>query len=213
MIRRWRRRVLLAVVGAAVVAAVVLLTTRSWSGDTLVQEAAAGTIEYRLCDTVVPMSPENLDMIAPSLIDGQPFLTIRSGRSAVSIDPQTGTVLNRKYDTPSDEVLLEDVLSGLLVETRDPVTWPYTNVTQVPAKRLKVSVFEYRAPDPGSGLVKSSLAAGSLQALIIQNCRSKMTIEATLGKPGIAGVVRDIHPNDRAAFQRFLDEVEVKGLD
>jgi hypothetical protein len=252
MISRWRRGVVLASVAAAVVAG-VLLATRPWGDDddTLVQEATAGTVQYRICDVVLdgplPLVPPTQgpltgdlvriyrSYVAPSGVGRQPTLEIsvlglRStdpvsteasrGRSVVSIDPGTGALLDARYADASHEASVLPILDTVRVEPLDPSTapWPYTDAAQIPPQRSDNETFKYRPPDPGSGLVVSSIhGTGHLLSsytLKVTSCRSVVQITVTFRQGAEPEVTetKDVHPDDEAAFQTFLDEVEVRGV-
>ncbi len=228
---------------AALIVGGVLLATRPWSGDTLVQEAAAGTITYRLCDTIVeappkpkpPIKPEK-DLVSVVPIVEQtaagdliPKFEVRlripsvGDPSLVLIDAVTGTVLQELYSSPAHQALLRPVLNTVRTEPLDPATapWPYTDAAQIPPSRGRAGPFELRSPDPGSGIVavhhleNTPVGEPLLQAVIARNCRSTMAIIWQLYPDGREEVTveRDVHPDDAAAFQTFYDEVVIKGLD
>ena len=225
-----------AVVVAAAIVAGVLLATGPWGGDTLVQEAAGGTIEQRMCDVVMDVPPiaigpagdwVTVRLSNPSL-EGQlrgpeKVLTVRgaSKRSEVLIDARTGAVLEERYDTPSQKATAQQVLQTVRVEPLDPSSapWPYTDSAQVSAQRVgEKGTFQYRFPDPGSGLMISGGGmdgiGGYAHRLRMENCRSLLEILVAfrLGAEPEVTVTKEIHPDDEAAFQTFLDQVEVKGV-
>jgi hypothetical protein len=230
MIRRWRQGVLLAAVAAAAVVGGILLATRPWSDETLVQEAAGQPVEHRACNVVFPIPPESsefeiIPIAAKPFNDGNPSLIVRMDtprrftdpntsevtieRPGAFIDAETGKVLSETYYTPSDETRLREVLATIRVEPFDPATapWPYSDATTAPIKLDKVPPnggVEIRSPDPGSGLV---LMDGG-DFLDVNSCKSTMRVDIQSG----AIIRQDIHPDDAAAFQTFLDQVEVKGL-
>jgi hypothetical protein len=229
------------VFGAAVVAAVLLAKT-PWSEGEVVHEAAAGTVTYRLCDTVVEAQPlqgpiqdivhvarwvegpYTLNTLADNL---EPTLKVElvapsSGEpSSVFIDPASATVQQESYSSPAHEAALSAVLSTVRLEPLDPTTapWPYTDKTQIPVERARDGPFEFRPADPGSGIVLSTIYAdgdgwGS-QSLEAANCQSFMILTWEFGaKAPHPGLTttRDVHPDDEAAFQTFYDEVSVKKM-
>ena len=230
MIRRWRRGLVLAGVGAAIIGG-VLLATRPWGGEEVVQEAAAGTITYRLCDTVLegPIAQPAPEWVAvsrrPAMDGDEPVINVilhsASSRSEVSIDPKTGGVLRELYADSSQETTLQEVLETVRLEPFDSETagWPYTEVSQLSSEPAKQGAFEFREPDPASGILVSLIRGTGdgfhVHVLRAVNCRSTMEISAvfrTGTQPDEVTVTKDIHPDDEAAFQTLLDEVEVKGL-
>lgn len=232
MIRGWRRGLVLAAVAAAAIVGGVLLATRPWSdGETLVQEAAGGSIEQRICDVVMDVPPigqaQDTVMVGPNNppLEGEPrepvikLKVVGTGkRSEVLVDAETGTILDERYATLSHEVMLRGILDTLRVEPLDPssATWPYTDTAQVSAERVgEKSTFEYRFPDPGSGLMISKSIIDGLgwyaEGLRVANCRSVMEIMITYrpdAEPEVK-VTKDIHPEDEAAFQTFYDQVTI----
>lgn len=235
MIHRWRRGVVLAAVGATIVAG-VLLATQPWSGETLVREAAGGTIVQRACDVVMDIPPRgqgpDIVTVRPSepSLKGQlrgPVMVLGvrgsgTNTAEVLINALTGTVLEERYQAPSVEATALQVLQTMRVEPLDPsrAPWPYTDTAQVSTARVgEKGTFQYRFPDPGSGLMISGSGMDGIGwyalGLRMENCRSLLEILVTF-RPGTepeVKVTKDIHPDDEAAFQTFLDEVEVKGLD
>ncbi len=207
------------------------------------QEAAGSTIQHRLCDTVleappvqVPIGRETRDIVSVAdavelteAYDLEPSLEVRlkspsvGKPSSVSIDPRTATVLEERYSSPAHEGLLRAVINTVRIEPLDPATapWPYTDETQVPAKQHQGGAFSYRLPDPGSGLVMSGMYAdgegwGS-ESIRVANCRSFVLMTWGFGAgaepgPGLT-ITRDVHPEDEAAFETFLDAVVVRGVD
>ncbi len=232
MIRRWRRGLVLAAVAAAAIVGGVLLATEPWSdGETLVQEAAGGTIEQRICDVVMDIPPRGQ---GPDIVTVRPSNPRHEGQlrgsvmvlgvlgnsptSEVLIDALTGTVLEERYETPSHEATAQQVLQTVRVEPLDPsrAPWPYTDTAQVSAERVgEKGTFQYRFPDPGSGLMISGSGMDGIgwyaQGLRMENCRSLLEILVTF-RPGAepeVKVTKDIHPDDEAAFQTFLDQVTI----
>ena len=231
IIRRWRRGLVLAAVAAVAVTG-VLLVTRPWSGETLVQEAVGGTIEQRICDVVMEIPPRgqgpDIVTVGPRIppSEGQlrgPVMMLRVrgegiNTAGVLIDALTGAVLEEHYQAPAQEATAKQVLQTVRVEPLDPSSapWPYTDAAQVSAERVgEKGVFQYRFPDPGSGLMISKSNTdgtdGYALGLRMENCRSLLEILVTF-RPGIepeVTVTRDIHPDDEDAFQTFYDQVTV----
>jgi hypothetical protein len=225
-------------VGAALIVAGVLLATTPWSTE----EAAGGTIQYRLCDTVVtgppkvkpPAKPQKDYVLVSRWLeqtetgDFRPRLEIQlripsAGKpSSVSIDPISAGVLEERYSSPAHEALLAPVVNTVRTEPLDPATapWPYTHSTQMTLQPVRSGAFEFRDVDPGSGIV-SSIVMGTghlmhVHVLKFASCRSTMEISADFRsstQPDEVTVTKDVHPDDKAAFQRLLDTVVVKGLD
>ena len=140
---------------------------------------------------------------------------LAAGESHVRINALTGDVQRELYRTAADEELLRGIASTARVAPLDPATapWPYTDETQVPIERFKTGNIEYRHPDPGAGLRITSLYGRptipreDISFLILANCRSRMWIGTTTGKD--SEEMSDVHADDQAAFQRFLDDVNV----
>jgi hypothetical protein len=235
MKRTLRLALPIAAVAAAVVAG-VLLTTQPWSGETPVQEAAAGTIQHRVCDLVIeaPSAGSARDAVVVSPRRGEPLgeplqpvmklkLLASGQRSEAWIDARTGTTLEERYGTASQKAIMQGALQTARVEPLDAATapWPYTQRTQVSLERQQAGVFEYRPPDPASGIVVSHTYVDTefgkplVQIFEAKNCRSTMLMRWELPPDAPAGVTvtKDIHPDDAAAFQTLLDAVVVKGLD
>ena len=143
-----------------------------------------------------------------------------SGRSVVTIDPESGAVLDERYADASHQAPVQAILDTVRVEPLDPSTapWPYTDAAQMPPQRSEDETFKSRVPDPGSGLVVGSTYGGgfgfSYQSLRVTSCRSAVEITVTFRQGAEPEVTetKDIDPEDEAAFQTFLDEVEVKGV-
>lgn len=246
MKRAFRLGVPVTVLAAA--AAGVLLWTAPWDSGTGVQEAAAGTIEHRLCNVVLEAPllppPPARDIIAVAArlerrggdltkaADLKPVLEVKlivpapdpvtgiePDPSWVSIDPWKGTIKQEQYSAAAHEGKLAAVLNTVRVEPLDPATapWPYTDAVQTPARRHTWSAFDYRWPDPGSGIVVSgSYADGDdsfAHTLKVASCRSLTLITAIYrsGTEPELSVVKDIHPEDEAAFKTFLDQVTLNG--
>lgn len=233
-----------AVLGAVIVVGVLLATT-PWSGEEAVQEAPSGTVKHRLCDVVLEAPPAAapqpgqerlgvLRMVSVEAYDAEPFdphptltlepeleLQIRGAiRSTVLVDATTGTVSLEDYGTPSHEATLQGILDTLRLEPFNPATapWPYTDTSQEPPKRAKHGIFEYRLPDPASGIVASqrlaNTTAGAVHGFILANCRSveMISFDPFTGEEREGERIRDIHPDDEAAFKVFLDEPGVEAL-
>ena len=227
MMRRWRRGVVLAAVVAGAIAGGVLLTTQPWSdGETLVQEVAGGNIEYRLCNVSFWAPPQgDIIRVGRSVRwseEGlQPELRVKLVKpepAVVEVDPETGAVLLEYYPTTATKASIKVVLDTKGVEPLDLATapWPYTDTAQVSAQRFgEKGTFEYRPPDPGSGIVVSKMYADGIgwfaQSLTVANCRSVMAIGVRFradAEPEVT-VTKDIHPEDEAAFQTFYDQVTI----
>jgi hypothetical protein len=217
----------------------VLLATQPWSGEDAVQEAEAGTIQYRLCDTVFEAPPseapepgrERLVVLPTVDIDSdsspydpnpklrlQPELTLAirgDVDSEVMIDPTSGAVSREHYGTASQRAKLQAILDTLRVEPFDPATapWPYTDAAQKPAKRVEHGIFEYRPPDPASGLdagqIWANTITGAVHSFNLSNCRSAEAIGFDPFTGEELWRVRDVHPDDEAAFKTFFDQLDV----
>lgn len=237
-LRRWLP--IIAAVGV-LIALGALLTVHPWSGGPSVQEAAGSTIQHRLCDTVLeapptprPIGRETRDIVSigggvevTETYDLEPSLEVHlrspsvGKPSSVSIDPTTATVLEERYSSPAHEALLRAVTNTARLEPLDPDTapWPYTDKTQVPPTQHPGGAFSWRLPDPGSGLVMSGMnVSGDLwgsESMQVANCRSFVRMTWTFGanaeQPGLT-ITRDVHPEDEAAFETFLDAVVVRGV-
>ena len=232
IIRRWRQGVLLATVAAVAVTG-VLLVTQPWSSEPVVQEAVGDTIQQRICDVVMDIPPRGQ---GPDIVgvgprnppdEGQlrgPEMLLRvQGRGAgiaqVLIDALTGAVLEEQYyQGPAQKAIAKQVLRTVRVEPLDPsnAPWPYTDATQVPVASVgEKGIFQYRFPDPGSGLMISKSGAWGVDFLAhglrMENCRSLLEILVTFppGAEPEVTVTRDIHPDDEDAFQTFYDQVTI----
>ncbi len=227
MKRSLRLGIPLAVLTAGTVAG-VLFTTQPWAGGggpALVQEVAAQDTTWRLCNTVVEPLPPDIPRawregqagvyIRPALKEdtwgwlilvliGRPW----EGGSFAYIDAETSQVVQSQYSTPEHRALIERVLSFSRFEPLDPATapWPYTDVRQGQATPVRGAGFINIPPDPGSGLM---IASG--EGLLVQNCRSKMLINVVAGPagPNLSMEGSNIHPDDKAAFERFFKEMKV----
>ncbi len=238
-LRRWLP--IIAAVGV-LIALTLLLTVRPWSDGPSVEEAAASTVQHRLCDTVLeaPLAPRPLGEQARDIISIaggvdvtethglEPSLEVHlklpsvGKPSSVSIDPMTATVLEERYSSPAHEALLRAVTNTARLEPLEPDTapWPYTDKTQVSPRQHPGGAFSWRLPDPGSGLVMSAMnVSGDLwgsESMQVANCRSFVRMTWTFGanaeQPGLT-ITRDVHPEDEAAFETFLDTVVVRGVD
>lgn len=159
---------------AAALAAV--LVSQPWDDGDTVREAAADTIEYRLCDTVLEAPPA----VVPA--PGQERLAVRRGvalesyeptlelqpslelmirgdiSSDVFIDPMTGGILREQYGTPSQEATLREILETLRVEPLDPASgpWPYTG--REPGPSQATADRPVRVPPTGSRVWDSGVA-------------------------------------------------------
>jgi hypothetical protein len=207
--------------GAALAA---VLATQPWNSE----EAAGGTVQYRVCDTVIegplpkgPPSQGSIRIVQLITPDGPPSLEVHvmgERDTLVTIDPTTAKV--ESAGVP--DARLQPVLDTLRLEPLDPsmAPWPYTDATQKPPVHATSARFDYRSPDPGSGLVISMMLAQAtelpvVQILYVANCRSLMEIKAEFweaGKEPVVTVSKNVHPDDEAAFQRFYDEVSVGAL-
>jgi hypothetical protein len=135
--------------------------------------------------------------------------------SHVWINGLTGDVQRAFYKTAANEELLSGIVSTARVNPLDPATapWPYTDEAQVPIQRVKAGNIEYRWPDPGAGLgihklySRATVPRDDLSFLILDNCRSRWYIGTTTGK--VLEEMSNVHADDQAAFQRFLDDVNV----
>jgi hypothetical protein len=224
------------VVLTAVVVGGVLLATQPWSGEDAVQEAAAGTIKHRLCDFVLEAPPAeapqpgqerlvvgrrvSFESFEPTVLEPAFELRIRgSVRSEVTVDATTGTVSAEHYGAPSHEATLQGTLETLRAEPFDPTTapWPYTDTSQVPAKRVEFGIFDYRPPDPASGLVAwervGDTISGAVESFILANCRSVEMVSFDPFSGDELGRMRDVHLDDEAAFETLLDELDVEVLE
>lgn len=103
-------------------------------------------------------------------------------------------------------------------EPFDPATapWPYTDAAQKPAKRWKYGIFEYRFPDPASGLDAGQMVAdtvtGAVHSFILANCRSVEMISFDPFTGEELSRIRDVHPDDEAAFKTFFDQLDVGAI-
>jgi hypothetical protein len=107
-------------------------------------------------------------------------------------------------------------------EPFDPKTagWPYTDTSQLSLEQKRQGAFAYREPDPASG-IKVSLRRGlggdgSLShTLTVQNCRSAMQIRwvHSADSSTQTTVTKDVNPDDEVAFDTFLQQVAVMGIE
>ena len=238
MIRRWRRGVVLAPVAPAVVAG-VLLAPRPWGGEeavgetveyrvcNVVVEHAPGREENRwqpggLKVTVTSTGDRGWTDLGMRIeIENMP--DVEADRvtawheSGVTIDGETGAILSEVYDTSGDEALIEPVLATVRVEPVDPATapWPYTDRVQVPPERFREGNLDYRLPDPGAGLMMGAVFMEPVEPpmpedfsyVVLHNCRSQMWIGHWTGN--VRKDRTQIHPDDRVAFETFLESIEV----
>lgn len=225
-------------------ALVVLALLATFSGPLVGSDGrvTAGTIDYRLCDIVVkgpPLQAAQGVAIVPSVIrpDG-PRLFIKVWSAGVlepvlDIDAKSGVareVVSADSTLPADQLAaVEEVRASKRSTPLNPQTapWPYTDATQVPAKwgpAEEGTVFKYRIPDPGSGLVVSKTFVNTIdgsvvQVLRVENCRSYLQIEFVQKDGGNAELTTRYgqhsdpsatspQPEDSLALRNFLEELE-----
>jgi hypothetical protein len=208
-------------IGAALIVAGVLLATTPWSGE----EAAGGTIQYRVCDFVIeaPTPQGKGDIRVNPLIEPhvEPSLEVEvlgEPDAVVVIDPTSDVIESQTVP----DARLQPVLDTLRIEPLDPSTapWPYTDSVQRPPIHQDKGIFGYQLPDPKSGLVVTtthvSMTDGSIVYILgLANCRSTMEREVVFRKgeeSEVMDLTRDVHPDDEVAFRTFFDEVTVKAL-
>jgi hypothetical protein len=207
----------------AVMAAVLLLVLQPWDQE----EAAGGTMQYRICDVVIeaPKALATGDVRVTPLIEWgvPPSLEVEvlgELDTIISIDPSDITAAEIEAIEGSADERLQPVLDTLRIEPLDPATapWPYTDAVQKQPIHQDHGIFRYRPPDPGSGLGITTtyvdMIDGSVANVLgVANCRSVMERMVVLRK-GVESEVtdpkKDVHPDDEAAFQTFFDEVKVQ---
>ncbi len=252
----------IAVVAALIVAGVLLGTT-PWSDGPAVQEAAAHPADYGICNVFIGDIPEDVQVAAwrvPDLVidqigtnmvvsayipspDGQWLINdpetgeYVSVVSSVSIDAQTGEIMNEHYGTPEQETKLQGMLATLRVGPWEPAgpAWPRTDIPpeseilEVPVepawprndRRPESEVIEvldtpdktglkYRKPEPGSGMVAGP-TVGPTSERPLSQWLVAYTCDSLLALHTETGEVlqRDVVPEEEAMFQRFLDAVVV----
>jgi hypothetical protein len=197
-----------------------------------------GSIKFRVCNTTVSGSPEKFESLPDALEvvnsmrpDGpedfrlQPTMSI--GRSTgpnsgfsykLRMNPRNGEIL-QGYGSADEREAFLDLLKTKRVNSQiQPMdlTWPFTDVAQVPERMARLASIRYREPDPGSGLATHHwYERGSnvvTEYVGFSNCRSRMIIVNRVGAVGTHEVFKDVVDGDRDAFERLLGTVEYRNI-
>jgi hypothetical protein len=163
-----------------------------------------------------------------------PMLLLETDESTVVIHAETGEVI---YDNvlPTERAAFEAVLATLevveaevAVETGAP--WPYSS-TPPSTTRQQWDPFSFMLPDPTAGISVQPMDVlfieprppGSNSVIKVFNTRSQMGVNGA-GEVYVPGgstftlaefteadpsLLEGIHPEDRAAFQRFAQTIEI----
>lgn len=146
---------------------------------------------------------------------------VRKGYQAL-VDPRTGDTFDR-FEDPSlsaaqasaAEIKLDDALDNVVPLESAPAfsAWPRTD-TPPANERDTVDDITFQPPDEGAGLVVIHIRAQPPGGgrLIARTCDSKAVIDGVTDANGKTSEVQltryDVASDDRAMFDRFLDEVE-----
>lgn len=212
----------------------IALSAIFWSNDKN-YTVPPGSIDFRMCNTVLSSSPDLFVMLSPNLFSlegirpdredspmfipvmffvhqGPPPSPSQPSRS-FSVDPETGNV-----NGPNpflDDLPIREFLTSKRVEPIDSdiLPWPYTDAVQIPARRAGNSRITYREPDPGAGIAAFQWAVGGdggpdSQYVAFSNCRSQMIVIQEEGRPGHLEVIDKIQDDDRNAFARLRAAVQ-----
>ncbi|MEX0621970.1 MAG: hypothetical protein WD187_03205 [Candidatus Woykebacteria bacterium] len=205
------------------------------------QPVEADLIEYRICDTVLEASPTQTEsggysrvglfFLHPSGPTPQMEIDIEKTvqgaegseklKSRVVLDGQGNLVQDqREVAAAAANAQIAEILATKRQEPLDPAKapWPYNDFGQQPEMwwGQEGGYFKYRVPDPGTGI--NTITDATLGFLRVENCRSWMEVRASEdgsytveqgqkdgGRPG------EVHPDDGAAFQTFLESLTVRG--
>jgi hypothetical protein len=231
----WR----LAVVAAAVIAAVGAVAFGAYTllneAEAEVEEIRWGNVTVSIpADSDVDYAP--MSSAAQAVAQGimGPMLLLTTGKSDVLIDAETGEVIHENV-LASERAAFDAVLATVeVVETEVAAEagapWPYGS-TLPSTPRQQWDPFSFIPPDPGTGISVQPMRASfalpgppwSGPYIKVFNTRSQMWVswygevtlieESTLSLAEFVeadpSLLEGIHPDDRAAFQRLAETIEI----
>jgi len=180
--------------------------------------AETGTKTWRWGDVTVITSEGN-GIRAGGLLHpySQPVMAIFSEDDTseqVMIDAFTGQLVSAG---PDDDPVFEKreeiapALNTVSICPFDPAAapWPYTGAAPE-GPRLTLGKLTFLQPDPSSGVQWSFQSAdpGGL-FLVLETARSEVAIDSATGN--VSDVTARIHPDDKAAFDRYISTIELAG--
>jgi hypothetical protein len=229
----WR----LAVVAAAVIAAVGAVAFGAYTllneAEAEVEEIRWGNVTVSIpADSDVDYAP--MSSAAQAVAQGimGPMLLLTTGKSDVLIDAETGEVIHENV-LASERAAFDAVLATVEVVETDVATepgapWPYGST--LPSMPRQQGTISYIPPDPGAGISVQPMHLDFIGPgppwsgpyIKVFNSRSEIVV-SWYGEVDIAGgrfslaefaeadpsLLEGIHPDDRAAFQRLAETIEI----